>query len=168
MKVTQFSTLTMEPLPRPTPPVSLLVEGNALISTQETLRSTSAGVREALVLWAGRTLDNCRAVVSHMIEPKCFATNDLLVVPYDERVQVAAYLRQERLLVFADLHTHPASAYLSTADKSRPFSIRSGFYALVVPDFGARQALAGWRIYEAIDGDWKEVRLEDRVRPRRV
>ena len=168
MKITQVGTMTEERLPRPERPVFLVLEPEAVTATQQILRFTSAGVREALVLWAGRALDNGHASISHIIEPNCVATKEVLVVPNDERLDVANFLRHEELLVFADLHTHPGPAYLSTADRARPFSIRSGFYALVVPDYGLKNPFEDWRIYEAVDCDWEEVGLEDRVCTRRV
>jgi hypothetical protein len=64
--------------------------------------------------------------------------------------------------LFADLHTHPTKAFLSCADRARPLSVRSGFYAIVVPDFAAGPARAGWRCYEATGSDWAEVIFGDR------
>jgi proteasome lid subunit RPN8/RPN11 len=98
------------------------------------------------------------------VAPDCTASRDLLVIPHHERVTVAAYLRAHQLLVFADLHTHPGAAFLSLADRARPFSARPGFYAIVVPNFAIGEPLEGWRIYEAVPGDWEEVHIDHRIR----
>lgn len=163
MNVVHIATQPGPPRPRPAPPVTLSLSRDLVEDTQQALRVTSAGVRESLVLWAGRTVDAHATVVTHVIEPECIATNDVLIVPKYERVAVARFLRDYDLLIFADLHTHPGAAFLSAADRARPFSSRDGFYAVVVPDFATRAPLDGWRVYEASDGGWEEVELNGRL-----
>ena len=163
MNVVHIATRPGAPRPRPAPPVTLCLTHYLVEDTQRALRVTSAGVRESLVLWAGRAVDAHTAVVTHVIEPACIATNDVLIVPKSERAAVARFLRDHGLLIFADLHTHPAAAFLSAADRARPFSSRDGFYAVVVPDLATRAPLDGWRVYEASDGEWEEVQLSGRL-----
>lgn len=163
MNVAKVAPLPSRARSRPAPPVRLLVCPAALEATQGALRSASAGEREALVLWSGRAVSDDTAVVSHLIAPECVASKDILVVPYSERIEVSRFLREHELLVFADLHTHPGVAFLSLADRARPFSVRPGFYAVVVPDFGIGKPLEGWRMYEAANADWEEVQLGERL-----
>lgn len=80
-----------------------------------------------------------------------------------ERIAVANRIRAERLLVFADLHTHPGAAFLSELDRSRPFSVRAGFYAIVVPNFARRETLDGWAMFQTDGIDWEEVSVDDRI-----
>ncbi len=148
---------------RPGPPVRLRLADGLLDATQTALRDGSAGRRESTVLWAGRPLDGSTALVSHLLLPAFRSRRDFLTIPMDERIAIAGYLRSERLLAFADLHTHPRRAFLSEPDRARPFSRRDGFYAVVIPDFGTRDAGAGWRFYEACTGDWHEVEPSGRV-----
>jgi proteasome lid subunit RPN8/RPN11 len=163
MNAVQVADMPPAAQPRPSPPVRLIISHASLAATQEALRNESASEREALVLWAGRTVDSDLAVVCHLIVPACVASEDVLVVPHGERVDVSQFVRAQGLLVFADLHTHPQAAFLSLADRARPFSVRRGFYALVVPDFARREPLDGWRMYEETGGEWEEVCLDERI-----
>lgn len=149
--------------PRPGPPVELHLPAGGLHATQVELRDGSAGCREALVLWAGRATGVHTAAITDLIVPVCEATHEMLVVPHAERVSVAEHLRREGLLVFADLHTHPGTAFLSVADRARPFSQRPGFYAVVVPDFAAAGAGVRWRMYASVGEDWEEVAADERL-----
>jgi hypothetical protein len=74
-------------------------------------------------------------------------------------------LRREKLLAFADLHTHPRKAFLSAADQARPFSSRPGFYSVVIPNFASGTPGCGWRAYQAVDGTWKEISCRDQFAP---
>lgn len=150
-------------LPRPASPVRLDVTEPALETTQTVLRQLSGGERESLVLWAGRATSPTTATVSELIVPDTMASRLRLDVSMHERIAVAEHVRAERLLVFADLHTHPATAFLSELDRSRPFSVRAGFYAIVVPDFALRRPLDGWAMFESTPGDWEEVSVYVRL-----
>ena len=149
---------------RPPRPLRLRLTDGLLESTQVALREASADSREALVLWAGRP-EGPGCIVSHLLLPRCASGPDYLTVPQDERFAVATFLRREQLLLFADLHTHPQAAFLSRADRARPFSAMEGFYAVVVPDFANGPAGAGWRANEAIAQDWQEVSPAVRFQP---
>jgi hypothetical protein len=148
---------------RPAPPVRLHLADGLLAATQAALRDGSGGVRESIVLWAGRPIDGATAQVSHLLLPEFVSGRDFLTIPKEDRVRVAAYLRGESLFAFADLHTHPEEAFLSKPDRRRPFSQRDGFYAVVIPDFGTRPDGEGWRLYEARSGEWDEVDAGDRI-----
>lgn len=164
IQVQSFATQMPGPALRPAPPVTLTLSSGLFDFTQRQLRSLSAGTREALVVWAGRT---CRggALITHVITPETCARYDHLTVPSATRAELAIYLRREDLLLFADLHTHPTLAFLSHADRARPLSIRPGFYAIVIPDFAVGPAGSGWRCYESTGTDWEEVTCDDRLRP---
>ncbi len=148
---------------RPGPPIHLRLADGLLEATQTALCDGSAGRRESTVLWAGRPLAGSAALVSHLLLPAFRSRRDLLTIPKDERIAIADYLRTERLLAFADLHTHPRRAFLSEPDRARPFSQRDGFYAVVIPDFATQGAGTGWRFYEARTGEWREVEPRRRV-----
>jgi hypothetical protein len=163
MRVQQFINVLPDPGRRPAPPVVLDLAPGVLSATQESLRVRSDGRREAICLWAGRPRPDGRALISHLIEPYFESTDIFLTVPPDERKLVAAYLRSERLLMFADIHTHPRRAFLSDLDRARPFSVRDGLYAAVVPVFATGDLREGWRLYEVMNGEWNEVDLGERV-----
>jgi proteasome lid subunit RPN8/RPN11 len=163
MKTVSLAPAPPTGVPRPEPPVRLHVTDAALDATHTTLRELSDGKRESLVLWAGRATSSTMATITELIVPETTASRVRLEVPMRERIAVANRLRAERLLVFADLHTHPGAAFLSELDRSRPFSVRAGFYAIVVPDFARRETLDGWTMFETDGLDWVEVSVHDRI-----
>lgn len=151
------------PGPRPACPPLMLADGVVAV-TQGELRGLSDGQREAFAVWAGRPLGDS-AVISHVIMFDCPADRYWLTVPSAARAELAVMLRRERLLAFADLHTHPEEAFLSDADRARPFSCRAGFYSVVIPDFATGTPGRGWRAYQSADGSWTEVTCRDRFVP---
>jgi hypothetical protein len=152
------------PAARPGPPVKLHLAEGVIKATQRLLCEGSDGWREAIVLWAGRADGDGTALVSHVVAPLFDSGPDWLTIPLEERSVVVQFVRRERLLLFADLHTHPRGAFLSPADRARPFSARRGFYAVVIPDFAQGSPGDGWRFYEAdADATWPEVRARERV-----
>lgn len=153
--VFSYATALPEPTPRPVPPVRMELADGVLVGTQEVLRAGSAGRREALVLWAGRPADG-GVLITHVIAPEFDSGYDYLDVAGTARGEVAAILRRERLLVFADLHTHPHEAFLSVADQVSPYSTLTGFHAIVIPDFAAGAPGVGWRLYTYTGSAWKE------------
>jgi hypothetical protein len=163
MEIRQYRELAVEPAARPGPPVVLDLATELGAGTQEVLRVASDGRREAICLWAGRAIADGRAVITHLIVPLFESTAYWLTVPPEERLIIAEFLRSERLLMFADVHTHPEEAFLSPLDRARPFSVRDGFYAGIVPDFAAGEFGQGWRLYEVLAGQWRGVEITDRV-----
>lgn len=152
-----------EPGPRLPPPVTLELAPGLAHATQELLRTASRARRESICVWAGRATTEV-AIVTHLIQPVFESTAYSLTVSQDERFLLAQYLRQERLLMFADLHTHPEEAFLSSVDRARPFGARDGFYAGVIPDFAVGEVWNGWRLYEVLQGQWTEVDIGERIR----
>ena len=151
------------PGPRPARPKLLLADA-AVAVTQTELRLLGGGTREAFAVWAGRSLGES-AFISLVISIECPADRYRLAVPSDSRAEVAALLHREKLLAFADLHTHPEEAFLSAADRAEPFSSRPGFYSVVIPRFASGTPGEGWRAYQAAEDNWQEVCCRDRFAP---
>jgi hypothetical protein len=164
MNVIELTSTRPDPGPRPPAPAILHLPPGGLERTQEELRARSDGQREALVLWAGRPRPGGGAGLTHLLALDCNASRHRLDVPIAERIKVAEHVRSERLLVFADLHTHPGDAFLSEADRVRPFGVRDGFYAIVVPTFAEGVPGAGWAMFEADGGRWWEGSTDERFR----
>ena len=150
-----FASTLPEPGSRPGAPVRLTLADGVLPGTQELLRTGSDGRRESLVLWAGRPTDD-GVLISHVIAPDFDSDYDRLDVSGSARAEVASFLRRGRLLVFADLHTHPTEAFLSLADQISPYSTLTGFHAIVIPNFALDAPGTGWRLYTYTGSAWKE------------
>jgi proteasome lid subunit RPN8/RPN11 len=162
--VESYADALPQPGPRPAPPVALNLSDGVLRGTQDLLRAHSDGCRESLVFWAGRATPT-GAMITHVIAPDTEAHYDQLDVPSAARAEMALFLRRERLLVFADLHTHPGEAFLSIADRIRPFSTLPGFYAIVIPEFAEGEVGVGWRCYTYTGTDWKETNCAQCLSP---
>jgi hypothetical protein len=153
------------PLPGPRPASPRLALADLTVSTtQAELRLLSQGARESFAIWAGRPLGDS-AMISHVISIECPANRYRLAVPSDSRAELATLLHREKLLAFADLHTHPDEAFLSAADRAEPFSSRPGFYSIVIPRFASGTPGSGWRAYQATEHTWQEVCCCDRFTP---
>jgi hypothetical protein len=164
MEVRVFTDSIPEPGRRPDAPVDLVLAPGLLAATQDELLARSDGRREALVLWAGRSSPDGRAVISHLLTPAFVSRRDHLTIPPAERHLLADWVRGEQLLIFSDLHTHPTRAFLSSADIAAPFSTRDGFYATVIPNFARGAPGEDWRLYEVLNGRWHEVPPKARIR----
>ena len=146
----------------------LLVSPACLSLTAAWLREASGGRRESTVLWAGRP-DGSRSVrISHVIEPSYRAAALRMTVPMMDRAQVVQVLREDDLVVVADLHTHPAEAFLSPVDRANPYSARTGHIAIVLPRYALEDGTDGWMAYEYRGTHWLERDLAELLDVRSV
>lgn len=157
MRVHQLDVALPRPSRRPNGPLRLELAPGMLELTQERLRALACGVRESLVLWAGRPNGSTSAVISHLMEPDVEARFDQLSVSASGRAELAGWLVGQRLLTFADLHTHPTVAFLSEADRRAPYSVLPGFLSVVIPEFASGAPGEGWRYYMRTAVNWTEV-----------
>ena len=148
---------------RPTSPARLRLSPGIAEATAAALRAAASVTGEGLVLWAGRPDECGSTLVSHLIVPDIEADDDWLRVSTASRLEVLRTLREADLLVVADVHSHPRTAFLSDVDRRHPYSAREGHVAIVVPDFGSGAVGAGWRTYEATGGRWVERELAEVV-----
>lgn len=167
IRVTQFGPARGE-RGSPPRPARLSVPAGLTAATAAALREAGDAGREGLVLWAGRPDGSPVMTVSALIEPDVVGERDWMSVTAQGRLEVVAYLREDDLLVAADVHTHPAEAFLSPVDAAHPYSARPGHLAVVVPSFARGPVGAGWRAYELDGRRWLERRLEEVLRERGV
>jgi len=90
--------------------------------------------RERVVLWLGyREEDDVH--VRDVFVPIQETEADFFRIPEEGMAQVLARLRPERLMVAAQVHTHPHDAYHSPADDRWAIVRHVGGLSLVVPRF---------------------------------
>lgn len=105
---------------------------------EQTLTAIKAGGQrsvEVLVLWLGKR-DGDSAIVHEAHIPLQHAAIDQFYVPPDAMKAVMQRLRERRLHICAQVHSHPGRAYHSEADDTWAIPQHVGAGSFVVPTFG--------------------------------
>jgi hypothetical protein len=89
---------------------------------------------ERVVLWLAEHIGN-RTVVCEVFVPLQLASADYFHIPPQGMEQLLRHLRARRLLVAAQVHTHPVRAFHSAADDKWAIVRHAGALSLVVPRF---------------------------------
>ena len=98
------------------------------------LKAAGAAQRECLVLWlAHRLNDRLNVVMAHRPEQR--AWRDRFVVDVAEMATLKALLRKDRLMIAAQVHSHPREAFHSLADDNGAFIRHQGALSFVLPYF---------------------------------
>lgn len=95
---------------------------------------------ECVVLWLGRRRDG-GLVVEQAYRPQQHAKADMFHIPREGMAALHAELRRGRLMVAAQVHSHPGEAFHSLADDRWAIVRHEGALSLVVPDFAAHTRL---------------------------
>jgi len=133
------------------------------IDAERTLRECGRRACECVLYLCGTT-DGSHANVSAAYHPAHTGSAVGYEVPIPELTKMNSWLFERRLSVFAQVHTHPGSAFHSATDDRWPTIETVGFLSLVVPNFAAL-GLAGLdgcylAEYEGC-GRWREIKREE-------
>jgi proteasome lid subunit RPN8/RPN11 len=90
--------------------------------------------RERVVLWLGKRQGEL-VVVDEVFEPIQECAADYFQIPESGMAEVLARLQPKRLMVAAQVHTHPHDAFHSPADDRWAIVRHVGGLSLVVPRF---------------------------------
>lgn len=101
------------------------------------LREAGARRCECVALWLARRRET-EIVVEQVYRPVQRAKADMFHIPRDGMVALHAELRRSRLMVAAQVHSHPREAFHSAADDRWAIVRHEGALSLVVPEFAAR------------------------------
>jgi proteasome lid subunit RPN8/RPN11 len=109
--------------------------------------------------------DAVEAVFYDELDPHAYDSG-VCILKADAFSKLWALCRERKLMVVADLHTHPGKAFQSESDRTNPMVAREGHIAIIVPDFAAEPVRYGeLGIYEYRgEHRWTE---KSRGRPRR-
>lgn len=100
------------------------------------LREAGAQRCECVVLWLARRRDG-QLTVEQGYRPLHHAKADMFHIPREGMAALHAELRKTRLMVAAQVHSHPREAFHSDADDRWAIVRHEGALSLVVPDFAA-------------------------------
>jgi hypothetical protein len=96
---------------------------------------------ECLVLWlARRSDDRMNVVMAHRPEQR--AWRDRFIVDAAEMASLKALLRKDRLMIAAQVHSHPREAFHSFADDEGAFIRHQGALSFVIPYFARNSSVA--------------------------
>ena len=130
-------------------------------------RLRDAGQRhcECVMLWLGRR-NGDHIVVVDAYRPEQVAREDMFQIPRASMNVLYAELRQHRLMVAAQVHSHPLEAFHSRADDRWAIIRHEGALSLVVPYFASETTAANFldqtKIFQFSDeARWTEVPRED-------
>jgi len=98
------------------------------------LREAGARYRECVVLWLGRP--SVRGIeVVNVYRPQQRAAEDMFHIPPSSMAALRTTLRRDRVMVAAQVHSHPHEAFHSLADDRWAIVRHVGALSLVVPEF---------------------------------
>jgi proteasome lid subunit RPN8/RPN11 len=115
----------------------VLVPEQLLAKSLAILREAGEAHRECVVLWLGvRT--STEVMVREAYLPLQEAADDYFHLPRESIAQLFDVLRERGLMVAAQVHTHPGSAFHSEADDRWAIVRHVGALSLVLPHFARR------------------------------
>lgn len=91
---------------------------------------------ECVVLWLANKRNGVFNVES-VYRPQHVADFDYFHIPQDSVSELLTYLRRNRLMVAAQVHTHPGCAFHSQADDTWAIIRHIGGLSLVLPNFAS-------------------------------
>jgi len=118
----------------------VIVPAAVVRQTLTELQSAGRQRSERIVLWLGRRTRDAIKVELFWV-PDQQAGHDFFEIPEDAMRDLFCELRTRRLMVAAQVHTHPRQAFHSYADDTGAIVRHTGALSLVVPHFGLQTEL---------------------------
>lgn len=107
-------------------------------ASAEDLRRLGRGIKEAVVLWQGRVVDQSIAEVTKLVVPRQETGPLHFNIPLQERLRLMQLVAAENEFILVQLHTHPREAFHSKADDTMAITKHVGAISIVIPNFGMR------------------------------
>lgn len=125
------------------------------------LREAGDHHQECVVLWLGRPSEQGIEVVD-VYRPEQRAAADMFHIPPDSMAALRATLRRDRVMVAAQVHSHPHEAFHSRADDRWAIVRHVGALSLVVPEFAAHTHVGTFLEHTKVfrfspSAQWREV-----------
>lgn len=116
---------------------TVFVPSQIIAETLHELQSVGRRESECVVLWLG-TRDAQGIKVNSLWKPKQEADCDFFHIPEKSMDKLMQELRSRRLMIAAQVHTHPNLAFHSSADDKWTIVRHVGALSLVIPHFAQR------------------------------
>lgn len=133
--------------------------------TVSSLRADGEHERESVMLWLGkRTGDHI--TVTEAFRPEQTASSHRFWIPEPAMDALRAHLGRDRLMIAAQVHSHPEEAFHSEADDVWAIVRHEGALSLVVPDFAAGTSASRFlettKLFRhSATNEWVEVRSRE-------
>ena len=133
--------------------------------TLDHLREAGRRNSECVVLWLGQRGER-EVEVREVFRPQQLAKSDVFRIPPPSMQQLHEHLRKNRLMVAAQVHSHPHKAFHSEADDRWAIIRHEGALSLVVPYFASTTTTANFlgqtMVYRfSPSAEWKHVPLPE-------
>jgi hypothetical protein len=143
----------------------LRIPDSVIAETLAALQNSGRRHREGVVIWLGtRSGENVDVIEAY--HPVHEAEADMFHIPPEGMRKLRAWLRESRLFVAAQVHSHPETAFHSEADDRWAIVRHVGALSIVLPWFGFEttqpsflQDAKTYRLNE--DNDWCEVPTQE-------
>ena len=139
-----------------------------VVKTLAQLQSVGRRRSEHVLLWLGKR-ENGNISISKLWIPEQRAGRDFFEIPPRSMQALFDELRRDRLMVAAQVHTHPRKAFHSWADDTWAIVRHAGALSLVLPYFALKTAPHDFVRDAAVillsrENEWLEVPATDRHR----
>ena len=119
------------------------VSSDSVEHTLQHLREAGRRGTECVVLWFGRR-EGESIRVQQVYRPIQMSWADMFRVPPDSMEAVLSEISSKRLMIAAQVHSHPFEAFHSKADDAWAIVRHVGALSLVVPDFAFKTSLVNF------------------------
>jgi proteasome lid subunit RPN8/RPN11 len=147
--------------------IALRCPAAVIESTLSILKLAGQEHRECIVLWLGIRRGDV-IEVGEAYRPDHFAREDMFSIPPKSMAELMSYLRDKRLMIAAQVHTHPGEAFHSAADDRLALVRHVGALSLVLPYFAEKTSaeafVADTAFFELSANDrWLQVPASERA-----
>lgn len=131
------------------------------------LRAGGAKQCETVVLWLGNKHEGIREI-GEVYRPEQVVDVDYFLIPQEGMRSLMRHLKETRLQVLAQVHSHPEQAYHSKADDTWSIIRHVGAISIVIPFFASTTSKDNFEnhaaTYQLNDSNrWVEVAFADVV-----
>src|SRR5882672_4350009 len=118
----------------------ILCPGSVVEATLTNLHETGSSRRECVMLWLGRR-EGVQVQIVDAYRPLQTSKADMFHINGAGIAALHQELRRQRVMVAAQVHSHPMEAYHSRADDEWAIVRHEGALSLVVPNFASNTTL---------------------------
>jgi hypothetical protein len=121
----------------------LICPAKIVAETIDHLRAAGCLQRECIVFWLGRNGAESIGILEAR-RPRHTAWRDRFQIPPDEMTDLKDYLCENRYMIAAQIHSHPAEAYHSHADDIGAVIRHLGALSFVIPRFAGETTVSSF------------------------
>jgi hypothetical protein len=142
-----------------------VVPERLLSRTFDVLREAGRSGNEAFVLWGGtKRVSDFLFIEAYVPRQEAIQSDEglLVVVAGEALFEANRAFYETGLIMAAQVHSHPTSAFHSETDDGYPLITLEGGLSLVIPDFAAAdlEQREGWALFRLMAGKWESAAVD--------